>query len=132
MIKTDIDIKDAVYGWIAGSTLASTISGKVYKDQRPLNSTKEDIEIAVLSRFGNQTQEVAVNVNIFVPDIRRNGDMIEDTARLRTLGSLAAGLFDYRQTGGAVFELEAQQMYKVINADLHAINNRLRIRFNNE
>lgn len=133
MIRTDIDIKDAIYDWIAGSDTVAAISGAVYKDQRPLNSKKEDIEITILTRDGGkQIQSAYVNVNIFVPDIKRGGDMIEDTARLRTLCALAAEDFDYVHNGSSIFELDSQQVYRVNDADLHAINNRILVRFNNE
>ena len=133
MIKTDIDITDAIYAWIAASDTAGAVSGAVYKDQRPLNSKKEDIVIAVLTRDGGkQIQTAYVNVNIYVPDIKRGGDMIENTARLRTLCSLAAADFDYVNNGDSIYELDQQEVYKVNDTDLHAINNRIKVRFNNE
>ena len=111
MIRTDIDIKDAICTWLAPSDTVKAISGEVYKDQRPLNSDKEDIVIAILSRDETkQMQRAYVNVNIYVPDIRRDGDMIEDTARLRTLCTLAAIDLDYYHGGDALFELVSQQV----------------------
>lgn len=133
MIHTDIDIKDDLYLWINESALAGMVSGKVYKDLRPLNSDKEDIIIAVLARdAGYQIQEATVNVNIYVPDIRRGQGAIEDSARLRTLCAEAAELFEYRHTGDSICELSSQEVIKANGIDWHVINNRLRIRFNNE
>ena len=133
MIHTDIDIKDELYAWIAASDLAGLVSGSVYKDERPLNSVKEDITIAVIARNANyQIQEATVNVNIYVPDIKRNRDMVENSARLRTLCTSAASLFEYNHTGDTIVTLASQEVYKANGIDWHVINNRLRIRFNNE
>ena len=133
MIRTDIDIKDDLYGWIAGSTLAGLVSGEVYKDQRPLNSDKEDIVISVLARdAGAQVQRVTVNVNIYVPDIRRGRESVENLPRLREVSAEAAGEFEYRQTSDAVYVLDRQEIFKANGIDWHVINNRLDIRYSNE
>lgn len=133
MIHTDIDIKDWVYNHIKSSSLVSILSGAVYKDQRPLNSTKEDIIISVLSRdAGAQVQSAIVNVNIYIPDISRDREYIENTARLRTVSTSAASLLEYWQDGTVKCQLQSQEIFKVNGIAYHAINNRLRITFNNE
>jgi len=133
VIHTDIDIKDELYMWLKGSDLAGTVSGSVYKDQRPMNSTKEDIIIAVIARdAGSQMQEATVNVNIYVPDIMRGKDCVENSARLRTLCTKAAMMFEYHHTGDRVISLARQEVFKANGIDWHVINNRLTIRYNNE
>ena len=132
MIRTDIDIKDLLYQWVNGSNLASEISGKVYKDKRPLNSEKEDAIIAVIGRDARQIQEAIVNVNVYVADLRRGQEAIEDTARLRTLCSLCANLFEYSHFGDWICELDSQETMEAGGIDWHIINNRLRLRFSNE
>ena len=133
MIRTDIDIKDDIFGWLLGSALVGMISGKVYKDSRPLNSAKEDIVISVLARdAGSQVQRVTVNVNIYVPDIRRGQEAVEDQTRIRTLATEAASLFEYKNEYGAVYELDSQEVIAVNGTDWHVINNQLKIRYNNE
>lgn len=133
MIHTDIDIKDELYGWLRGSALAGMVSGSVYKDSRPLNSVKEDITIAVLARdAGSQMQEAIVNVNIYVPDVRRGKEAVEDSVRLRSLCAEAAGMLAYRHTGDCIVELTEQSVIQANGIDWHVINNRLRVRYNNE
>lgn len=133
MIHTDIDIKDELYTWINASELAGMVSGKVYKDQRPLNSDKEDIIIAVIARdAGYQLQEATVNVNIYVPDVKRGKEFIENSARLRTLCTEAAALFEYRHTGNCIVSLASQEIFKANGIDWHVINNKLSVRYNNE
>ena len=133
MIQTDIDIKDGIWEWIASSSLAGEVSGSIYKDQRPLNSTKEDIVIAVLARdAGSQIQNATVNVNIYIPDVRRGKEAIDDTKRLRTVSTLAASILEYRHIGYAIYELASQEIFKANGVDWHVINNRLSVKFCNE
>lgn len=133
MIRTDIDIKDLVYGILQPSELAGMVSGSVHKDPRPLNSTLEDIVIGILSRdAGAQKQESLVNVNIYVADIQRGREYIENIPRLRELASAASRLFEYINGGDFICTLSSQGILKVDGVDWHIINNRLRIRFNNE
>lgn len=132
MIHTDIDIKDALWTWISASSLASAITGKVYKDKRPLNSDKEDVIIAVIGRDARQIQEAIVNVNVYVADKRRGQEAIEDTVRLRTLSTTSATLFEYNHFGDWLCELDSQEIMEAAGADWHIINNRLRLRFCNE
>lgn len=133
MIRTDIDIKDGIWEWVSGSSLAGMVSGSVYKDQRPLNSDKEDIIISVLARnAGSQIQEATVNVNVYIPDLRRGKEAVENTPRLREVSTTAAELFEYHHFGWGIYELASQEIIKVNGIDWHVINNRLRVRFNNE
>ena len=133
MIRTDIDIKDYLYTYLAASDLGQMVSGKVYKDQRPLNSAKEDITIAVIARDADsQIQEATVNVNIYVPDIRRGGEAIGHTKRPRALYTSAASLLEYHRTFESIYELVSQSVEKAEGADWHIINNRIRARYSNE
>ena len=133
MIRTDIDIKDLLCDWILTSDLASEITGGIYKDKRPLNSDKEDVIIAVIGRDADsQIQEAIANVNVYVADIRRGSEAIEDTARLRTLCTMCAGFFEYAHFGDWICELDSQEVMEAGGIDWHIINNRLRLRFSNE
>lgn len=124
---TDIDIKDAVYALISSSELPSLISGHVYKDSRPLNSDKEDISISVLAGDAAQAQSFVLNVNLFVPDVNRGNDHIEDSPRLRTLCSKCAEVLHNKVVGGFWYRLDWQRVMAVNEADFHFINNRLNV-----
>lgn len=128
MILSDIDIKDAVYRLIAGSSLPNLISGKVYKDTRPANSELEDISISVLAGDAAQIQEFVLNVNLFVPDIDRGNEHVENTGRLRTLASECISLMEHKIVDRFWFKLESQRIMAVEEADFHFINNRLSVR----
>lgn len=128
MTYSDIAIKDFVYGLVASSELASTISGRVYKDSRPMNSEVEDVSISVLSGDAAQLQQFILNVNVFVPDVNRGNEHIEDTKRLRTLCTKCLALFAEKVYADKLLRLDSQRVMKVNDADFHFINNRLYIR----
>ena len=133
MIHTDIDIKDGLYAWLKDGTLVGMISGSLYKDKRPLNSTKEDIVISVLARdAGSQIQYATANVNIYVPDVRRGKEAVEDQPRLRALSEQAATEMEYHHFGYGIYELASQEIFQASGIDWHVINNRISIKFSNE
>lgn len=133
MIQTDIDIKDGIFDWLREAPFVGALSGSLYKDRRPLNSDKEDIVIAVLARdAGPQIQLATVNVNIYIPDVRRGKEAVEDAPRLREISRLAADYMEYHNFGRGIYELDSQEILKANGIDWHVINNRLSVRFNNE
>ena len=77
-MKTDIDIKDDMYGIIKGSALSKAVTGKLSKTLRPAGSYKEDIVISILANNNAQLQEAYVNVNIYVKDNARDGQSEEN------------------------------------------------------
>ena len=91
-MKSDIDVKDDIYGHIKGSALEKAVTGKLSKTKRPNGSDKEDIVISVLANQNGQIQECFVNVNIYVADLYRGNQAEEDTIRLRELCNIAEGL----------------------------------------
>lgn len=74
-MKSDAEITDILYSILKGSDLHREVlsrGGKLYTDERPKNSGKEDITILVLDNLvGGDSQENVVNINIYVPEIGR-------------------------------------------------------------
>ena len=128
MILSDIDIKDAVYMLIKESKLPKMIGGLVYKDTRPSSSVDEDISISVLAGDASQIQEFILNVNVFVPDVMRGNDAIENTMRLRKLARECICVMGERVVDGIYYKLESQRIMAVEGAAFHFINNRLTAR----
>ena len=129
---SEVDIKDLVYRYLVSANLDDTVSGGIYKDARPMNSMLEDVEITVLTSSIAQNQTFIVNVNVFVPDVIRGDEYIEDTPRLRTLSSaFMTKLLDFNEIGYFI-QCESQRIYKVNDTDFHVINNRINIKFNSE
>lgn len=73
--------------------ITTAISGKVYKDNRPINSGKEDIVVNSLPINFEQVQQAVLNVNIHVPNLELNINGVQDNtqpnlARLETITDL--------------------------------------------
>lgn len=133
-MKSDIEIKDAIYAVIKGSALEKTVTGKLKKTRRPANSDKEDIIISMLDNGGGQIQEAFVNVNIYVADDIRDGQAEEKSTRLRELCRMAYELlFNCRGNGFRVDSKGSKQRVLEVNGkDEHFINNKLLIQISNE
>lgn len=131
---SDIDIKDAIYNIIKGSALEKTVTGKLSKTKRPANSDKEDIVISMLDNGSGQRQEAFVNVNIYVPDNIRDGQLEENMIRLRELCKISSDLlFRCRGEGFRIDSTGSKQRILEVNGkDEHFINNKLLIQISNE
>lgn len=133
-MKSDIELKDFLYTFIKGSALELAVAangGELYKDQRPTNSGKEDIVISVLDGLNGQIQNAVINVNIYVPDVSRNVDKIENTPRIRILSRVAIELLETSNDGECRFHIEKQTCFKVEGADEHCINNKIKLEITN-
>ncbi len=126
-----IDIKDIVYSIVKSSDLAQAVSGVVSKTIRPTSSEKEDIIISVLDNEGCQMQQFILNVNIYVSDLVKEKDYIEDSARIRLLCSKAIQLFESIVKENWRCELQKQVVLKVEGKNEHCINNRILINYLN-
>lgn len=92
MAKTGKQIQGDIRTMLRASSLASAISGEVYRNGlRPRDSQKEDAIVTFTTGSPDEIQEGVVTINIFVPDIDPydNGVMVEDTERTEKLESLA-------------------------------------------
>lgn len=127
MIVTDIELKDTLYSYVKNSKIIQEIDGSLYKDLRPLNSTKEDIIISVIARDARQLQNFIVNINLYVPDVKRGQEYIEDTQRLRYLSKICAEVFDETVIDKFIFSFEYQDTMPANGIGFHVINNRLRV-----
>lgn len=135
MILTELDITDVFYHYIKSKGLDNMVSGSLYRTPRPINSMLEDIVISVLSSGNGQIQPFVLNINIYVPDIRRGKEFILDEERLAPLMRKGADIFShgkivYPLDGtefDIIFDLESQKIYEVNGADFHAINHRVRV-----
>ncbi len=126
-----IDIKDIVYSVVKASELASTVNGVVSKTIRPTGSGKEDIVISVLDNSGKQMQQFILNVNIYVSDIEKGNDSIENSVRIRQLCLLSNNLFESITKENWRCELQKQSVIKVEGKEEHCINNRILINYLN-
>lgn len=122
---SDIDIKDMMFNLLKGTSLVSSVTGKLSKRKRPANSDKEDVVISVLANEGNDIQRMFINVNIYVKDDNINGQNEENTTRLRELCSLSSTLFESALFSSNHIYLYAQRVVEVSATGEHLINNKL-------
>lgn len=126
MVKSDIDIKDDVYSILIKSNLKNIITGSIYKDsKRPTVSKDEDIVISVISSLNGEFQDVVVNVNLYVADVMRGSDSIENAKRLRVLCRECLDLLTVVSGDDYRIELIEQRIYDVPATREHCINNKL-------
>ena len=133
-MKSDILIKDDIYGVLKDSALSSAVTGKVCKQGvRPKGSKLEDVVISVVANMNGQIQDAIVNVNIYVADDqKKDGSFQESTIRLRELCSLAYETLDKRYGDGYRFYIESQRVLEVADTHEHVINNRIIYKYLNE
>lgn len=140
-MKSDIEIENFIRSKIAGSELEKSISGKLSDSGRPNGSSKEDIVIAVLSNEGaGQTQQVFVNVNIYIKDLWNPGTKAwkKHKRRVEELCNQSKFLFSIR--GGDYHAVPSRSSQKVFPLGVsfedghteHFINNKIFIEINNE
>lgn len=132
MKYTDIEIKDLMYKLIKASDIPGRVSGKVYKVPRPVNSQLEDVVISIVARSASEIQSFSVNVNLYVPDIKREDDYIENTIRLRELSRLCSDFFETIVKDNYILNLDEQECMKVNDVNFHCISNKLKLRIINE
>lgn len=92
MAKTGKQIQGDIRTMLRASSLATAISGEVYRNGlRPRDSRQEDIIVTFTTGTPGEVQEGVVTINIFVPDIDPydNGVTVEDTGRTEELENLA-------------------------------------------
>lgn len=138
MILSEIEIKEAFFTLIKSSELSEMISGSVYRDRRPLNSKVEDVVISVLTTGAGQIQPFILNINVYVPDIKRGNEFIYHEQRVKPLMRQCNRLFERGVVNvklqdepdkefGLKYRLESQKLYEVNGADFHAINHKIRV-----
>ena len=133
-MKSDIEIKDAIFGLLKGSALESAVTGKLSKRGRPLGSGEEDIVVSVVENGTGQLQEALVDVNIYVRDVlnAETGGFEVNNLRCRELCDLSKFLFSSRWDDFRVDMTESKQrVFKLECKDEHIINNQLLISISN-
>jgi hypothetical protein len=129
-MKTTLDAVDIVWKFLDASSLKTAITGKIYKNQRPLDSEAEDVVINSLPINNGQVQEGVMNVNIFVPNkpqqiSERQDNTIADHARLKELATLATGLLKDIFLVATDCGFDVQQQSVIEDGETHFVNIRI-------
>lgn len=128
-MKTEVEIKDIFFKVLKDSALAKTISGSIYTDGRPsvIDNPKEDIIISINDNNNTEDkQSVILYVNIYVKDIKRGADLIQDKKRIRLLSRLAIDILEDGITSDYTYKLTKQKTFSE-ETNEHCISNRLKI-----
>ena len=98
MKRTEFDGKQWILELLNESGIKNVITGKIYKDRKPSDSTKEDIVINGVTMDNEWLQDGFYNVNVFVPDIQLKIDvtsqMMPNNNRLKQLADIVYPIFD--------------------------------------
>jgi len=136
-MKTTLDVLTILYQLLSGSSLASEITGKIRKGERPAASTKEDIVVNSLPIGNDSLQRCVGNVNIYVPSliIEEGGIQTEkpDYARLDELTDMAVTLLknvrqkrdyylEWQQVSQPIKDAESKSYFINIRIDFYAFN----------
>ena len=93
----------------------------------------EDVVVSVLSSVMiGQSQEVYVNVNIYVSDVMRGEAYEENSLRLAELSRLAYEVLNAGNVDGFRITLAEQKTYDVAGLNEHMINNKVLYQYCNE
>lgn len=110
MAKTGHEIQGDILGLLKRSTLASAISGGVYRaGYRPRDSRLEDAVVIFTAGLPSQVQTGVVTVHIYVPDIELNGVWVEDGARAEVLEAAAQAWADSLTCAVSDYKFSVQQ-----------------------
>ena len=132
-MKNEFKIKTDIYHILKGSDLIKNVSGKLSKTVRPDSSNNEDVVISVLSDPGAvQIEEVYVNVNVYVPDVKRGNQYEEITLRLDQLCELSINALKSVIGNSFRVSLATQKTYEVPGKNEHFINNKVLYQICNE
>jgi hypothetical protein len=132
-MKNEFKIKTDIYHILKGSDLIKNVSGKLSKTVRPDSSNNEDVVISVLSDPGAvQIEEVYVNVNVYVPDVKRGNQYEENTLRLDQLCELSINALKSVIGNSFRVSLATQKTYEVPGKNEHFINNKVLYQICNE
>lgn len=129
-MRTPQQMIDIVFDQIKGTSLQTSISGKVSKNTRPMGSQLEDVVINSLAANNTQLQVGYLNVNIHVPNLQVSvsGGIDQSTPnhnRINELTQIANGLL--KDVWGPNWDFEIEQ-FNLIREEKSSFNN-IRIRF---
>ncbi|HAO26745.1 MAG TPA: hypothetical protein DCQ68_01800 [Chryseobacterium indologenes] len=112
---TTFELKSIAFNIVKNSTIKRIINGEVCIDQRPFNSTKNDVVIGSLSVATDPLHSSVVLVNIYAQDIQSGTSYFPNLALLNNATKLLMPLFDelYLEDKKTYLEIEYQRDYKV-------------------
>jgi len=134
-LRDTFDIETIIYKQLNVLSITNAISGKVYKNSRPLNSNKVDVVVGSLPINAEQLQRTVVNVNVHAPNLILSINGIQDNtqpdvAKLKTVTALVISALTDKAFTDYYFDVQQQVLFKDETTDEHYSN--IRINFLSE
>lgn len=129
-MTNSFEIKDTLWKKLDGSSLKTAITGKIRRDERPVNSQTEDVVVNCLAVPNSQLQIAIANVNIFVPDSNRTDNGVTEkeanNKRLKELFLIALPIIkDVVVDTDNFYEVQQEQVIADPESASHFVNIRL-------
>lgn len=132
---TIIEANKILWQEVNTSPLKAAITGGVYKDVRPTDSTVEDVIVNTIVAPGSELliQRCVGNVNIHVPPLLVNNskDYIPNQDRLEGLGNITKSHFEGVYRHKYTMFIEGTELIQEPNKDAWFLNIRIRLIFHN-
>lgn len=140
MIRTSKEIQGDFYRMVQNSSLATAVSGKVYRastdsSYRPRDSRVEDIEVIFSQGAVDQKmQSGVITILVYVADVDpyNNGVMVEDGNRVEELSRIAQNWIDSCPENGTPYsikQLTAITSIPIADIKQHAVSIQLHYTF---
>lgn len=129
MKKTALDGKQWILDILLKNKIDQFIGGKIYKDQRPADSTAEDIVINSLTITNDYLQNGVFNVNCYVPMLTiKVGDITQKRKNYPRLKAVADAVYQsLNDVWGEGFNLVVVNHQDLQEGDLNYYNFRIEI-----
>lgn len=125
---TTLDQSTVLYKVLKNSNLKNEITGGIYKEVRPDDSTLEDIVINTIIIDNELIQTGVGNINIHIPPLLKGEP---NTARMAELATLACNYLKYQVGDKLTFFIENQTIQREENINDWFINIRIKFKFHN-
>jgi hypothetical protein len=135
-MKTALTLDTLVFQLIWGSSVRSLITGSIYKGEKSVNSTLEDVVVGTIAVSPDEfTQRATCNINFYVPDLNVTiggvSQKVQDRLRLESLSNLVINLFPKVGTDYIAWIGDSPgKIFKEVG-DMHYANIRIEFNFTN-
>lgn len=131
-MKTTFEVNNFLFTLVA--SIGTTLTGGVYKMERPRNSKSEDIVVSSLPiNEGENPVEVTCNVNIHVPNVLISIDgfphQVANNVRLKAIADILLAAIDQDITAAGIhYRVISQTIFEEPAMNEHFYNIRLELR----
>ncbi len=107
-----LDMTDARNG--ITTSIADSIKGKIYS-QGDRDTDTEDIVVSKLSTLNGTFQESFVNLNLYVPCLRKGNGYIKDRKRISELSKLIVSMLDGCTLSDCLIRVQSDSLFELDN-----------------